>query len=230
MPVGPTVQPSGEKDTIKTDASLSLEACGRDSSPDKAQRSNACTKPQAHLPVQEGAWTPTEGSGATWMPQASAQPSPEWAVRCLGFPPGPDGRAGAGPRPVAPGAGGPAPVTPGCRDGAPAQSLTTGCTGPGVPREGAASGEDAGGAGGLAGVHREGGAVPTWPQPELLQATPGPPLCPPVTPHSLRGGGRSPPSPRHHRPPSRGVGTVPQSEVSGCEVSRRAWHTAPWWL
>lgn len=74
------------------------------------------------------------------------------------------------------------------------------------------------------------GAVPTWPQPELLQATPGPPLCPPVTPHSLRGGGRSPPSPRHHRPPSRGVGTVPQSEVAGCEVSRRAWHTAPWWL
>ncbi|XP_061268884.1 ciliary rootlet coiled-coil protein 2 isoform X2 [Bos javanicus] len=156
-----------------------------------------------------------------WSPVASPEPA---------GPPTRDGRAGAGPRPVAPGAGGPAPVTPGCRDGTPAQSPTTGCTGPGVPREGAAAGEDAGGAGGLAGVHREGGAVPAWPQPELLQATPGPPLCPPVTPHSLRGGGRSPPSPRHHRPPSRGVGTVPQSEVAGCEVSRRAWHTAPWWL
>lgn len=175
MPVGPPVQPSGEEDTIKTDARLILEACGRDSSPDKAQRSNVCTKPRAHLPVQEGAWTPTEGSGATWTPWASSQPSPGWPVMRLGFPPGPDGGAGAGPQPAAPGAGRPAPATPGCRDQAPARGPTTGCTGPSVPREGpAVAGEGAGGAGGLAGVDREGGPVPAWPQPELPQATPGP--------------------------------------------------------
>lgn len=229
MPVVPTVQPSGEEDTIKAGARLTLEACGRDSSPDKAQRSNMCTKPRAHLPVQARTWTPTEGSRATWTPWASVQPSPGWAVRRLGFPPGPDGRAGA--HPAAPGAGHLAPATPGFGGRAPAQGPTTGCTGPSVPREGpAVAGKGAGGAGGLAGVHREGGPVPAQPQPEVLQATPGPPLCPPVTPPSLRGGGRSPPSPCHRRPLSGGVGTVPESEVAGCEVSRRTWHSAPWQL
>ena len=111
MPVVPTVQPSGEEDTIKADARLTLEACGRDSSPNKAQRSSMCTKPRAHLPVQ---------ARATCTPWASVQPSPGWAVRRLGFPPGPDGRAGA--HPAAPGAGHLAPATPGCGDRAPAQA------------------------------------------------------------------------------------------------------------
>ncbi|XP_043733734.1 uncharacterized protein LOC122677620 [Cervus elaphus] len=222
MPVGPTVQPSGEENTIKADARLPLEACGWDSSPDKAQRSNVCTKPRAHLPVQARAWTPTEGSGATWMPWASMQPSPGWAVRHLGFPPGPHGRAGV--HPAAPGAGHLAPATPGCGDRAPAQGPAS------RERAHQQQARVLEGQVGWQGCTGKVGPVPAQPQPEVLQATPGPPLCPPVTSHSLRGGGRSPPSPCRRRPLSGGVGTVPESEVAGCEVSRRAWHSAPWQL
>lgn len=92
---GTPVQPSGEEDTIKTDARLILEACGRDSSQTRPRGQNVCTKPRAHLPVQEGLDPHRRGQRGHLerLGLLAAQPVGSDAPEVS---PGPDGGAGAG--------------------------------------------------------------------------------------------------------------------------------------